>query len=336
MALLPPLLVLSVALLDSASISSASSWRVISVTLANEVADVCRRGTDQTFSAITGELKTRLRKVQRKVTALQEQQERVLGSACIRSAGSSRREVADSCMRGTEQTFSAITGKLKTELRKVQRKVTALQEQQQERLETVQEQLQQQMTDLQWQQTTAQKQLQRQISEQLRATSEQLQQLQQQQQQQQTALKEQLTAIQKQLSSDRRACENCPGNWTRHGDNCYRIPSGQRSWLMAHLTCSLLDPRARLVSIRQANSDTVNSLLQDSGERYVWIGLHAFSGRNDYSWVDFMPMNYTNWAAGEPNSESRDCVAADTSAHGEWTLLDCATDLAVMCQISLN
>ena len=66
---LPPLLVLSVALLGSASGSSATSSRVTPLT--KVVVAACMEGAGQT---LTGELKTGLQQVQQQASALQEQQ----------------------------------------------------------------------------------------------------------------------------------------------------------------------------------------------------------------------------------------------------------------------
>ena len=209
--------------------------------------------------------------------------------------------VVASCMEGAEQT---LTGELKTGLQQVQQQASALQEQQLERLETVQEQLQQQLA----------------------------------------VLKEQLTAVQNQLASDPRT-GSCPANWIRRGDNCYLMPPGKATWTGALQACSAFDPRARLVSIHRDNSESVNSLLKASGEDFVWIGLFRppgirIPGRSNWYWTDGAPMDYHNWAAGEPNNYQglrEFCVAMDENrGQGEWKDHNCERNHAFMCQISLK
>lgn len=83
-----------------------------------------------------------------------------------------------------------------------------------------------------------------------------------------------------------------------------------------------------LVSIQsQAENDCILGALTDIGQSgTIWIGLGDEAVEGDFVWYDQSPVNYTNWAPGEPNqSGNEDCVQIypGGSDPGMWNDLDC-------------
>ena len=77
---------------------------------------------------------------------------------------------------------------------------------------------------------------------------------------------------------------------------------------LADSTCQKYtdDTSAHLVSIhKQGDSDNLAQLiLKQSDFRSFWIGLREPEGESGYGWTDGTPLNYLNWASGEPNDHN--------------------------------
>ncbi|XP_043227500.1 C-type lectin domain family 4 member F-like [Amphibalanus amphitrite] len=156
-------------------------------------------------------------------------------------------------------------------------------------------------------------------------------------------LQNHLSSVQNMLRSPAR--QACPDGWIRHSDGCYIISSSRASWTSAKRLCSSMDSRSQLASVHRENDDLVTSLASSAGES-VWIGLTRRSSSRSttrWAWVDGSPLDFTNWASGEPNngrgfwsrdSGNENCVLLRSS--GVWNDEGCAEVKRFMCQITLK
>lgn len=65
----------------------------------------------------------------------------------------------------------------------------------------------------------------------------------------------------------------------------------------------------------------------------IWIGLEKGSGQ--WKWNDGDPLNYTNWAPGEPKDDPNDLCGIMRRSDGKWIACDCNERLAFICQLYL-
>ena len=89
---------------------------------------------------------------------------------------------------------------------------------------------------------------------------------------------------------------------------------------------------ANLVSIQsQAENDCILNALNALGETgTIWIGLNDEDVEGTFVWYDQSPVNYTNWAPGEPNNSggNENCVQIypTGSSPGMWNDLNCGAN----------
>ena len=119
----------------------------------------------------------------------------------------------------------------------------------------------------------------------------------------------QLTDVQERLDTPPPSAE-CPAGWSRHNGFCYLIPAATTtSWFGATAACPAIDSRARLASVRLENSQFLDGLVANSDADYVWAGgVQTRKGGAEWVWQDGAPLDYTNWAQGQPNPTQDHCV----------------------------
>jgi hypothetical protein len=111
-----------------------------------------------------------------------------------------------------------------------------------------------------------------------------------------------------------------PGAVNAQG-RCYFMLAQATTWDGAKTACTAAG--AHLVSIGSAAEQTTVEAIGAGQVR--WIGLRqkdgaAIADANAFEWVDGTPRNYTNWLAGEPNSDP--CTRMNEQ--GLWTDRPCA------------
>ncbi|KAF0313502.1 Alpha-N-acetylgalactosamine-specific lectin [Amphibalanus amphitrite] len=101
----------------------------------------------------------------------------------------------------------------------------------------------------------------------------------------------------------------CPSGWTLFQSNCYRLFNQKVYFYDAMVGCAnSVTAHPNLASIHSAEE---NTFLQTfvSAYDYVWIGLHDMTTEGTFQWTDASPVNFTNWAGGQPdNLNDSDCV----------------------------
>lgn len=81
-----------------------------------------------------------------------------------------------------------------------------------------------------------------------------------------------------------------------------------------------------LVSVQAAseNNCLAGALVANGFGGIIWIGFNDEAQENNFVWYDQSPVNYTNWAGGEPNnSGNEDCT--QIYPDGQWNDLSCTS-----------
>uniref|UniRef100_A0A2K6NU85 Fc epsilon receptor II n=1 Tax=Rhinopithecus roxellana TaxID=61622 RepID=A0A2K6NU85_RHIRO len=108
-------------------------------------------------------------------------------------------------------------------------------------------------------------------------------------------------------------CNMCPEKWINFQRKCYYFGKGTKQWLHARYACE--DMEGQLVSIHSPEEQ--DFLTKHASHTGSWIGLRNLNLKGEFIWVDGSPMDYSNWAPGEPTSQSqgKDCVMMRGSSH---------------------
>ncbi|XP_006815865.2 macrophage mannose receptor 1-like [Saccoglossus kowalevskii] len=130
----------------------------------------------------------------------------------------------------------------------------------------------------------------------------------------------------------------CPGGgWMEYGGKCYKIYSGDGSdsltWEDARTVCRDLGGDLATIHSQALQSFLISKLRYVSSA--LWIGLSDISYQNRFIWTDGTPVDYTNWAADEPNGYyADDCVEMMyISSHaGQWNDISCDSERGYICQ----
>ena len=126
----------------------------------------------------------------------------------------------------------------------------------------------------------------------------------------------------------------CPQDWYRYEDSCYKEFTEKKTWLKALDFCRSMD--SDLLSIRDKNEANVilNRYLL-SGVRY-WIGLSDLEKNDRFEWSDRTDFNYENWKYGEPNHYNglEDCVELRSS--GTWNDANCFVSRNFVCKMQIS
>ncbi|XP_043244998.1 low affinity immunoglobulin epsilon Fc receptor-like [Amphibalanus amphitrite] len=137
------------------------------------------------------------------------------------------------------------------------------------------------------------------------------------------------------------APEECPPDWKRHQDICYYVTRQNTTWIAAHHACSSVDRRARLASIHASSAAFVKDFVKaDSPEPSLWIGLARLTPGGSWSWSDGTPVDFTDWASGQPENVGgvEDCAHVGPrtwSLERQWHDNSCNREFPSVCQITL-
>ncbi|XP_077993429.1 macrophage mannose receptor 1-like isoform X2 [Glandiceps talaboti] len=120
--------------------------------------------------------------------------------------------------------------------------------------------------------------------------------------------------------------------WFPYGSHCYYFGGkNTRDYAsQAQLECMKRD--SYLLTIHhQHENDFIYSQITDAND--IWIGL--VKGYDGFKWVDDSPVQYSNWAQGEPTNTEKfgqeDCVLM-SSYLGDWKDVRCKTYKGFICK----
>ena len=111
----------------------------------------------------------------------------------------------------------------------------------------------------------------------------------------------------------------CSYGWTFADDTCFKIfgdgiAEPALEWAAAERACHLMGMDTHLASVTSAEQQRAVTHLASSGASH-WIGLNDVDNTGSFVWSDDEPLEYTNWAPGEPSGNN--AHVAVTSRSGE-------------------
>ena len=112
-------------------------------------------------------------------------------------------------------------------------------------------------------------------------------------------------------------------------DHCYRVNELATTWPEAVAQCEAW--AGHLVSIADPDENAhVRSLITGR----VWLGLSDVANEDMWLWEDGTPLDYINWADGQPNDFDlgEDCVAFIAAADARWNDIPCDQSLPFVCE----
>merc|ERR550532_1099162 len=130
----------------------------------------------------------------------------------------------------------------------------------------------------------------------------------------------------------------CPDgeNWVDFHRNCYHIEDGDTmNFANAELECG--HKAANLVSIHDMyqNYFVLQRIKALNIRRRVWLGLtRPYGNAGAWRWTDGSPLQYENWAPGEPSDAdgtTENCVEM-YQGNGLWNDIDCDTLNKIACR----
>ncbi|XP_038046213.1 lymphocyte antigen 75-like [Patiria miniata] len=131
---------------------------------------------------------------------------------------------------------------------------------------------------------------------------------------------------------------NCATGWVGWGSRCFLIfeldsDSAAVNWDTANRECENMG--ATLASFHHPDEEKyLISKFSPTTNRRFWIGLNDQRFEGGYAWSDDTPVEYTNWAAGEPNDYGgwEECVETDFKG-GRWNDQSCWDRRNYICAI---
>ncbi|XP_054912878.1 C-type mannose receptor 2-like [Poeciliopsis prolifica] len=109
-------------------------------------------------------------------------------------------------------------------------------------------------------------------------------------------------------------------------DASFVLLDQKMSWSAAQSFCR--QHHSDMASVRSsAELQHMKGLVQSSGEKAVWIGLH----RNTWLWADGSNVTFSHWRPTEPNGSAENCAAAALGDGGVWEDLGCSTLMPFFC-----
>ncbi|XP_054706985.1 macrophage mannose receptor 1-like [Uloborus diversus] len=131
---------------------------------------------------------------------------------------------------------------------------------------------------------------------------------------------------------------SCDKGWYTFGDKCYRVGGNKKfinlGWMNALEYCKRAGGTLATVSSKAILEFLTTFLVLDI-RRSVWIGLSDTKLEVGFYWEDETPLDFTNWAPGEPSNGREHCVEMQFNSStqiGYWNTKDCGEEIPFICQ----
>jgi len=127
----------------------------------------------------------------------------------------------------------------------------------------------------------------------------------------------------------------CPDQWSEFQGNCYTYNNTiMVPFAEVDARCSSMAPGAGAVSIHTAEQNAFLNSLQTSYSG-PYLGLSRNSNTTPWFWSDGSPVDYLNWASGQPTSDFLCAYSSKNLNDGRWISFLCTSDYPIACQVSL-
>ncbi|CAM4654945.1 unnamed protein product [Lepidochelys olivacea] len=120
-------------------------------------------------------------------------------------------------------------------------------------------------------------------------------------------------------------CKLCPTDWQLHGDKCYWVGSGSKTWSESRSDCSARG--SQLLVIRDKEElESLQALTR--GTYQFWVGLSRPSPEKVWTWLDGSPLDQTLLPVSGP-AEGNRCGMVNRNRIGSDT---CSSAFQSICQ----
>ncbi|XP_072020213.1 macrophage mannose receptor 1-like [Amphiura filiformis] len=137
-------------------------------------------------------------------------------------------------------------------------------------------------------------------------------------------------------ASSTQSLGDCPPGWSLFDENCYYLEQTKKTYDNARTSCEAFG--AKLTSIHSAEEQSYHSMRVNTVNDWIWIGFHDITDEGQFEWEDGTPVDFTNWAPGQPDNwgdAGEDCTHmrnGETQA-GLWNDLPCDYTSYYMCKL---
>lgn len=124
----------------------------------------------------------------------------------------------------------------------------------------------------------------------------------------------------------------CPSSWLIHDNRCYKEFLQMRTWFQSRDYCRSIG--ADLVTIQQQSKmDFIDSQYPNV---LHWVGLRRLN--STFIWVDGTNIDFTYWAANEPNNHNNveNCVHTNRESPRGWHDSNCYLSQRFICEMSFE
>ncbi|XP_043224235.1 macrophage mannose receptor 1-like isoform X1 [Amphibalanus amphitrite] len=135
---------------------------------------------------------------------------------------------------------------------------------------------------------------------------------------------------------------SCPDSWQPYGvDRCLRLVNRNMSWTEARQWCRDQADGGDLISVPNAVYQAFLTSAVRGSKANLWISLSydEVDHQRFLTWTDETPVNYTNWAPGQPSTLCdtcpKTCGVIDgrrTTSAATWSDVDCSMRYGAVCQ----
>lgn len=128
---------------------------------------------------------------------------------------------------------------------------------------------------------------------------------------------------------------SCGLGWVLQDDSCYLIIANSStsylSWNEANTECSS-HSGGHLLTIDDGDEQIfIQSQLSKGAGQGVWIGLNDKEENGNFVWSDGLPVDYTQWASGQPSNKHH-CVLVNQRDKGYWITAECNSSAGYICE----
>ncbi|XP_065272252.1 killer cell lectin-like receptor subfamily B member 1B allele C [Emys orbicularis] len=120
-------------------------------------------------------------------------------------------------------------------------------------------------------------------------------------------------------------CKLCPTDWQLHGDKCYWVCRGSKTWSESRADCSARGSQLPVIQDPK-ELEFLKNLRQDS--KLFWIGLSVSSPEKAWTWLDGSRLDQTQFPVSGP-AEGNRCGAVEGKQINSET---CSSAFQWICQ----
>lgn len=138
------------------------------------------------------------------------------------------------------------------------------------------------------------------------------------------------------IPEDRGICPETDVQWIQFKNNCYSFSTVLNGAMLREAYRVCKQQGSDLLSIKDEEENTF--LVQQlqhlhSSIIFIWLSIIYKQESDSVMWYDETPLNYSNWAAGEPEWNRRAGLCAAVAVQdGGWLAIDCADETGFICK----